>query len=377
MYIHEQSDWPGFTWDKTRVDEKLKSIYLAAGYLRGRLSLIGLEDQMTTVAEALSREVLGSSEIEGVELNTDQVRSSVARKLGVHIPHEKPSTHYIDGIVEMTYDAQVRYDAPLTKERLFGWHNCLFPTGWSGNVHIDVARYRTTTMKVVSGIMGREKVHYEAPSPERLEKEMSLFLDWFNSDRDKGVIKSALAHFWFVSIHPFDDGNGRIGRAIADMALSRFEGSGRRFYSISEQIKKEKKGYYQALEHAQKGTCDLTEWLMWYLDTILHAIKRSKDILSKVLNKAFFWQTHAQTTISERQKLVLNRFWDGWRAKLTVKNWAKAADVSADTAARDIKDLVSKGVLVPQKTTVRDVFYGIRYRDQEVFVPLPEENHDA
>ena len=374
MYIHEQSDWPHFRWDKKRVDEKLQRIYLASGYLRGRLSLIGFEDRMTTGAEALSREVLGSSEIEGVTLNTDQVRSSAARRLGVTLSGELPSSHYIDDIVEMTYDAQSHYDEPLTEERLMGWHSSLFPTGRSGNVRIDVARYRTAPMKVVSGIMGREKVHYEAPAPERLKNEMALFLEWFNSDSDQELLKSAIAHFWFVTIHPFDDGNGRIGRAIADMALSRFEGSGVRFYSISEQIRKEKKGYYKALEQAQKGTCDLTEWLVWYLDTVLHAIERSEEMLSGVLNKVLFWQTHARTTISERQKQVLNLYLDGRKAKLTVKNWAKAAGVSPDTAARDIKDLVAKGVLVPRKSTVRDAFYGIRCQESSVYVPMPDSS---
>ena len=223
MYIYEHNDWPSFSWDKELVHAKLNEVYKAVGYLMGRLSLMGFDDKMSAITEALSHDIIASSEIEGVELNTEQVRSSVARKLGVAIANPVEVSRYVDGVVEMALDATVNYNAPLTHERLFGWHNCLFPTGWSGTVKIDVAQYRSGEMKVVSGMFGREKVHYAAPSAERIEEEMTRFLEWFNSDTRNGYLKSAIAHLWFVCIHPFDDGNGRIGRAIADMALSQAE----------------------------------------------------------------------------------------------------------------------------------------------------------
>lgn len=240
MYIHEHKEWPSFSWNKELVGEKLNKVNKAVGYLMGRLSTIGFNDKMSAVVESISHDIIASSEIEGVELNNEQVRSSVARKLGVQLPNPTESSRYIDGVVEMALDATINFNSPLTHERLFGWHNCLFPTGWSGPTKIDVARYRSGEMKVISGMFGREKVHYVAPAPERIDEEMNRFLDWFNSDVHNGYVKSAIAHLWFVCIHPFDDGNGRIGRAIADMALSQAEDSKMRFFSISHQINKDK-----------------------------------------------------------------------------------------------------------------------------------------
>lgn len=373
MYIYEHKDWPFFSWDKERVSEKLNKVHQAVGYLMGRLSLIGFDDKMSAVVESISHDIIASSEIEGVALNNEQVRSSVARKLGVQLPHPMESSRYIDGVVEMALDATVHYDSLLTNERLFGWHNCLFPTGWSGATKIDVARYRSGAMKVVSGMFGREKVHFVAPAPEMIEKEMERFLNWFNSGVHDGYVKSAIAHLWFVCIHPFDDGNGRIGRAIADMALSQAENSSMRFFSISRQINKDKKQYYDILEKTQKGDCEITDWIMWYLDCLLRAVEQADEILSRVLNKAIFWQRHAEVSISDRQREVLNLFLDGYPAKLTVKNWAKRVKVSADTASRDIKYLVEKGILVPQQGKVRDVFYGIRCSDSFLFIPRSEE----
>ena len=351
MHIHEHKEWPTFSWDKELAGEKLNKVNKAVGYLMGRLSVIGFNDKMSAIVESISHDIIASSEIEGVELNNDQVRSSVARKLGVHLQNPAESSRYIDGVVEMALDATVNFNSPLTHERLFGWHNCLFPTGWSGPTKIDVARYRSGDMKVISGMFGREKVHYAAPAPEKIDEEMNRF----------------------VCIHPFDDGNGRIGRAIADMALSQAENSKMRFFSISHQINKDKKQYYDILEKTQKGDCEITGWIIWYLDCLLHSIEQSDETLSKVLDKAIFWQTHAETVLSERQREVLNLYLDGYPGKLTVKNWAKHVKVSPDTAARDIKYLVEKGILIPQEGRVRDVFYGIRCSESVLVVPMPED----
>lgn len=373
MYIYEHKAWPSFSWNKERVNIKLNKVNKAVGYLMGRLSVIGFNDKMSATVESISHDIIASSEIEGVELNNGQVRSSVARKLGVQLQNPSESSRYVDGVVEMALDATVNFNSPLTDERLFGWHSCLFPTGWSGSTKVDVGQYRNGEMKVVSGMFGREKVHYAAPAPEKIREEMNRFLDWFNSDTHNGYIKSAIAHLWFVCIHPFDDGNGRIGRAIADMALSQAENSGMRFFSISHQINRDKKQYYAVLEKTQKGDCDITEWIIWYLDCQLRSVGQSDETLSKVLDKAVFWQNHAETVLSERQREVLNRYLDGCPGKLTVKNWAKCVKVSPDTAARDIKDLVEKGVLVPQQGRVRDVFYGIRCSESVLAVPMPED----
>lgn len=372
MYIYEHDEWPSFSWNKEAVGDKLNGVNKAVGYLMGRLSMVGFNDRMSAVVEAVSHDVVASSDIEGVALNNEQVRSSVARKLGVQLQNETEPSRYVDGVVEMALDATVNFDTPLTEERLFGWHSCLFPTGWSGATKIDVAKYRSGEMKVVSGMFGREKVHYVAPAPNKIEGEMKRFLDWFNSGADGSYVKSAIAHLWFVSIHPFDDGNGRIGRAIGDMALSQAERSQMRFFSISRQINKDKKQYYDILEKTQKGDCDVTEWVMWYLDCLQRSVEQSDETLSKVLNKAVFWQTHAETAISERQREVLNLYLDGYPGKLTAKNWARRVKVSPDTAARDIKDLVEKGVLVPMQGRVRDVYYGIRCSDDVLVVPMPE-----
>ena len=373
MYIYEHKEWPFFSWDKELVGEKLNEVHKAVGYLMGRLSVIGFDGRMSAIVESISHDIVASSEIEGVELNNEQVRSSVARKLGVQLRNPTESSRYIDGVVEMAIDATVNYSVPLTHERLFGWHNCLFPTGWSGATKIDVAKYRSVEMKVVSGMFGREKVHYIAPAPEKIYEEMNRFLEWFNSENTKGYLKSAIAHLWFVCIHPFDDGNGRIGRIIADMALSQAEDSKMRFFSVSHQINKDKKQYYKILEKIQKGNCEITEWIVWYLDCLRRSVEKSDEILSKVLNKAIFWQTHAETLMSERQRDVLNLYLDGYPGKLTAKNWAKRAKVSQDTAARDIKDLVAKGILVPQQGKVRDVSYAIRCSNSILVVPMPED----
>ena len=377
-YIHQSPQWPYFTWDKALVANRLATVNKASGFLMGRLHAIGFDARLSANAEMLSNDIINSSEIEGISLNVNQVRSSIARKLGIPSDAEEPSNHYVEGIVEMMLDAVSHYRQPLTHERLFGWHNCLFPTGMSGYSRIDVAQYRKGEMKVVSGNYGREKVHYEAVPAQDITKEMDIFLDWFNTDISAPTyLKSAIAHFWFVCIHPFDDGNGRIGRAIADMALSQADDSAMRFFSMSRQINKDKKSYYDVLERVSRHSdADITEWLVWYLDCMARAINASDEVLSRILQKAAFWQNHAHTAFTERQNKVLNIYLDGYTGKLTVKNWAKHCKVSVDTAYRDIKDLVGKGVLEPQQGRMRDVFYGIRCDDATLFVPGPRDDED-
>ena len=310
---------------KDAINAKLVNVNKAAGFLAGRLSAIGFDAQMSAAVETLTNDILASSEIEGVVLNSDQVRSSVARRMGVYIVGDVEPSHYIEGVVEMMMDATGKYDQPLTDDRLFGWHNCLFPTGRSGMEVINVGKYRIDPM------------------------EMKQFLDWFNADSTpKDYVKSAVAHFWFVSIHPFDDGNGRISRAIADMALSQADDSTLRFFSISRQINKDKRKYNDILERCQKGGCDITLWIDWYLDCMSRAIDSAGEMLSSILDKSIFWQTHSQVVVSDRQKSALNIYLDGYSGKLNVKNWAKQVKVSDDTAARVVKDLVEKDILVPQ-----------------------------
>ncbi len=359
-YIYQNEGWPSFTWDKDLISAKLVKVNKAAGILEGRLMAIGFDAQQQAAVETLTHDIVASSEIENVVLNSDQVRSSVARRMGVRVTNEVEPSHYVEGVVEMMLDAVTGYDRPLTDERLFGWHNCLFPTGRSGMEVINVGRYRVDAMNVESGTLGRAKIHYHAPEADQIAAEMSRFLSWFNAaDTAKNYVKSAVAHFWFVSIHPFDDGNGRISRAIADMALSQADNSTMRYFSMSRQINKEKRHYNKILEYRQKGGLDITEWIAWYLDCMMRAIKESEVILTSILNKAVFWQQHAAVVMTDRQKSTLNVWLDGYIGKLTVKNWAKQSGASVDTAARDIKDLVDKGVLTDPGTKLRNIAYGI------------------
>lgn len=377
MYIHQTENWPDFTWDKTCIGLKLAKVSKAAGFLEGRLSTIGFDIQQQATVEALTHDIVASSEIEGVILSSDQVRSSVARRMGVRITNETEPSHYVEGVVEMMLDAVGNYATPLTDDRLFGWHNCLFPTGRSGMEVINVGMYRVDPMNVESGPLGREKIHYHAPEAELVPAEMKRFLDWFNSDdTPKDYVKSAIAHFWFVSIHPFDDGNGRISRAIADMALSQADNSTLRYFSISRQINKEKRKYNDILECCQKGSCDITVWIDWYLDCMLRSIESAEEMLTSILNKAIFWQTHSQEVITDRQKQVLNAYLDGYEGKLKVKNWAKLASVSVDTAERDVKALVSSGILVPQPGRLRNVAYGIQVSKDILLIPGPSGEYD-
>lgn len=358
MFIHEHDNWTDFRWDTDKIDALQLRAMHSLGYLAGRMAAIGFDNCLTATVEAMTNDVIASSEIEGVRLDTDEVRSSVARKLGIGISGYKDPTHYVDGIVEMMLDATHRHDTPLTEQRLFGWHTALFPNAKG----LTVGAYRSDEMSVVSGTFGRERIHYRAPSPTRVAEEMDRFITWINmSENRPDMLKSAIAHLWFVSIHPFDDGNGRIGRAISDMILAALDGDGMHFYSLSRQILKDKNHYYKVLERTQRGDGEITEWLEWYLNAIISAVEDSDAMLSLVLRKAKFWNTHAQATVTERQRMVLNRYLDGYDGKLTAKNWEKIAEVSKDTALRDIDALVRQGILIPTPGRVRDIPYSINY----------------
>ncbi|MCM1168487.1 MAG: Fic family protein [Bacteroides sp.] len=358
MFIHENPDWTAFRWDSQAINALEMQAMHRLGYLAGRMAAIGFDTRLVATVEAITNDVVASSEIEGVRLDTAAVRSSVARRFGVSVPQEVPSGHYIEGVVDMMLDATRHHQESLTEERLFGWHGTLFPN----RTHLTVGAYRSDEMSVVSGMFGREKVHYRAPAPERVPREMAAFLQWFNDPVNKaGILKSAIAHFWFVSIHPFDDGNGRIGRAISDMVLAALDGDGMHFYSLSRQILKDKNHYYRILEQTQRGDGDLTAWIAWYIGAITAAVADSDAMLSMVLRKARFWNTHAQANITERQRRVLNKYLDGYDAKLTAKNWEKIAGVSKDTALRDIAALAGQGILVPTPGRVRDIAYSLNY----------------
>lgn len=362
MYIYKRENWTDFQWDAKAVLDKASETYKAIGFLSGRLTAIGFEDLQKASAESLTKSVVASSVIEGVALDMDEVRSSVARRLGINIPDAKEPTHYVDGIVDMTLDAIYHFDQPLTEDRLFGWHSALFPSGRSGIETIIVGAYRTSAMQVVSGSMWRERVHYRAPEAERVADEMASFIRWFNDESvAPSITKSAIAHLWFVSIHPFDDGNGRIARALSDMVLSQMDDAPQRFYSLSMEISKEKQTYYKVLERTQRGQGDITEWLLWYHDCVVNAVKAANSQLSSVLSKVVFWTNHSDVAMSQRQRTLINRFLDDDTVKLTSKNWARLAEVSTDTALRDIKDLEGKGVLKACKGRVRDISYSIIY----------------
>ena len=346
MYIHERKNWTNFRWKSDKIEPLLGRVRYLQGKLLGQMGSLGFPLQEEAMLTTLTLDVLKSSEIEGEMLNKDQVRSSLARRLGIASSGLVDSSRHVEGVVEMMLDATQRYHAPLTDQRLFGWHAALFPTGHNQLYKIEVAKYRTGEMQVVSGPMGRETVHYEAPKPHLVTEEMSRFLEWFNGEMTTDpVIKAAIAHLWFVTIHPFDDGNGRIARAIADMALTRSDGSPQRFYSMSNQILAERKKYYSALERVQHDDSDITSWLEWFLACLERALLNNDEELKAVLTKAKFWDTHRETLLNDRQRLMLNRLLDGFEGKLTSSKWAKIAKTSSDTALRDIQDLIGKGIL--------------------------------
>ena len=349
MYLWERPGWPLLTWDEKTLSRPLASVARRQGLLLGRMEALGFDLRDEAHLQTLTEDVVKSSEIEGEQLDRDQVRSSIARRLGLDVGGLVPADREVEGIVEMMLDATGKFREPLTEERLFAWHASLFPSGRSGMRRITIGSWRddrTGPMQVVSGPIGREKVHYQAPPAERLPEEMAKFLHWFESPGDVDPLLTAgLAHLWFVTIHPFDDGNGRIARAIADMVLSRAESSRRRFYSMSAQIRRERKDYYATLESTQKGDVDVTQWQRWFLGCLLRAIEGAHDTLGSVLAKARFWERFATEPLNQRQIAILNRLLDGIEGKLTTSKWAKLAKCSQDTAYRDILDLVRRGAL--------------------------------
>ena len=362
-YIYDLPDWPDFQWDQKKLATPLAALRHRQGRLVGRMETLGFSLRAEATLQNLTLEVLKSSEIEGEILDRDQVRSSIARRLGMDIGGLAPADRHVEGVVEMMLDATQNYSAPLTAERLFGWHAALFPTGYSGMSKIAIGRWRDNSkgpMQVVSGAYGRERVHFEAPAAKRLEKEMEAFLKWFNgTDQTDPVLRAGLAHLWFVTIHPFDDGNGRIARAVADMALARSEQSSQRFYSMSAQIRTERKTYYEMLEKTQEGGLDVTPWLEWFLGCLDRAFDGTEETLGSVLQKARFWEAHAATPLNDRQRLMLNKLLDGFEGKLTSSKWAKIAQCSQDTALRDILELVNHGILVKDAAGGRSTSYSL------------------
>jgi len=361
-YIHEQPKWPNLHWDDERLAKPLAAVRHRQGRLIGRMEALGFPLQEEAVLHALTEDVLKSSEIEGEILNKDQVRSSIARRLGMDIGGLVPTDRNVEGVVEMMLDAAQNYAKPLTAERLFAWHAALFPTGRSGMSRIIVGAWRDDTtgpMQVVSGPYGRERVHCEAPAADRLEGEMAQFLDWFESAEPDPVLKAGIAHLWFVTIHPFDDGNGRIARAITDLALARAEGMPQRFYSMSAQIRTERKAYYDMLEATQKGGLDITPWLLWFIGCLDRAFDGSEVILANVMRKAHIWEKLAPQPLNNRQHAIINRLLDGFEGKLTSSKWAKLAKTSPDTALRDINDLVERGILVKDPAGGRSTSYSL------------------
>lgn len=367
-YIYQRKNWIDFTWNDKKISVLLAEVRHLQGRILGKMTSLGFGYQEEATLENITLDILKSSEIEGEKLNKQQVRSSIARRLGLEVAGLVDSDRSIDGIVEMMLDATQCYENSLTEERLFGWHGALFPTGRSGLYAIEVAKYRTGEMQVVSGGFGREKIHYEAVLAKNVNAEMDNFLNWLNNDNSQdSVIKSAIAHLWFVTIHPFDDGNGRIARAICDLLLARSDESKQRFYSMSAQINKERKKYYEAIEKVQHRTedSDITVWLEWFLSCLKNALAASDKILKSVLKKAEFWKTNAQISFNDRQKLMLNKLLDGdFRGKLQSSKWAKICKCSQDTAIRDIKYLLEKGILRQEESGGRSTNYELIETDE-------------
>lgn len=363
MYIHDLQDWPRFYWNHERLMESLASVRHQQGKLIGHMEALGFTFQQEAVLQTLTVDVLKSSEIEGEKLDAAQVRSSIARRLGMDVGALETADRGVEGVVEMMLDATRRYNEPLTADRLFGWHASLFPSGRSGITKITAGAWRddsTGPMQVVSGPMGKERVHFEAPKAEQLEAEMQAFLEWFETGADADpVLKAGKAHLWFVTIHPFDDGNGRIARAIADMALARSENSPQRFYSMSAQIQQERNAYYKILEQTQKATMDITPWMEWFLGCLGRAIDGAQDTLRAVLAKARFWELIHGVALNDRQRRVLNRLLDGFEGKLTTSKYSKLARCSQDTAHRDIAQLVERGILVRNPAGGRSTSYSL------------------
>lgn len=360
-YIHQRGDWPHLCWDGAALASKLAEVRHRQGRLLGRMEALGFDLKQEASLRTLTADVVKSSAIEGEVLEPEEVRSSIARHLGIEVGGLPPASRDIEGIVEVMLDATQRYDAPLTTERLFGWHAALFPAGRSGLNRINVGAWRTETsdpMQVVSGPFGKERVHFEAPEAARLPHEMNRFLEWFEQEtKTDPVIKAGIAHFWFVTIHPFEDGNGRIARAIADMALARADQARERFYSMSAQIEAERKAYYGELERQQRGDADITPWLDWFLDCLRRAIDQAGEMLRAVLYKARVWERANLKPVNERQRLVLTRMLDDFRGHMNTSKYAKLAKCSTDTALRDIRDLLDRGLLIQNDGGGRSTSY--------------------
>ena len=349
IYIWQYPEWPSFTWNDSRLIALLSEVRNLEGKIQGMMDGLGFNVQSMTALNVMTEDVLRSNEIEGVILNFDKVRSSIARHLGIDTAGLPQPDHYTEGVVQIMMDAVTNCNKPLTPERLFNWHAALFPTGRSGMYPITVGAYRTggEPMQIVSGAMGKEKVHYEAPPSDVVPDMMTDFLTWINSDNTviDPVLKAAVAHLWFVAIHPFDDGNGRLTRTITDMQLAKADGFPLRFYSMSAEILREKKAYYEILEHTTSNSTDITEWLEWFLNTMKSSILRAKETVKRVVCKSSFWQRHREIPMNERQVRVVNMLWDGFTGKLTSSKWAKITKTSQATALRDITDLIEKGIL--------------------------------
>lgn len=361
MYIHEYDNWHNFVWNNDKINILLDKVCREQGKLYGRLSGLGFNNQLHAMAENLTRDVVYSSEIEGIKLNMDEVRSSIARRLGID-GYIQQTSRYVDAVVEVMLDAIKNHEKPITKEKLCSWQSAFFPMGFSNGIYIEVGRYRTHEEHVVSGYLGRERVHYIAPSPNRIEDEMQTFINWFNSDIPLSpIIRSAIAHFWFVSIHPFEDGNGRLARILGDIFLARADNSPFRFYNITSEINRDKKHYYEILERVQHGSGDITEWLVWYLTTLYNAILEAGVNINVILNKSMFWMNHTGLLLNERQLTTLNIFLDGYEAKITSKTWAALNKCSKDTAIRDINDLVEKKILIIDIPNAKRPSYSINY----------------
>lgn len=357
-YIYQYENWTSFSWNEKEVQPLLGKVRHLQGKIFGQITSLGFSVKEETMLSNLTLDVIKSSEIEGELLNYEQVRSSIARKLGLDYAGMVYSDRNVDGVVEMMLDATQNFEEPLDEERLFNWHAALFPTGRSGMYRIDVGKYRNGEMQIVSGTMGKEKVHYQAPPPNKVKFEMDRFLDWLNNNDDLDlVIKSAIAHFWFIIIHPFDDGNGRVARAISDLLLAQSDGSSQRFYSLSNQVLLERKKYYAILQKMQHKDGEITEWIVWFLNSLLSALKNTEQTIGKVLYKNNFWDKHKSTELNSRQRLILNKLFDGFEGKLKTSKWAKITKCSQDTALRDIKNLIGKGILKQELSGGRSTNY--------------------
>ena len=367
MYIHERENWTDFHWENSAIDALTELASRKIGLLYGRLNNLGFDNKLQAMAENLTHDVVQSSEIEGVSLNTEEVRSSLARHLGIdNVKYTAPS-HYVESVVKVMLDAIEHYMQPLTKETLCRWQSAFFPTGYSDGFPVEVGCYRTHEEHIVSGIFGRERIHYIAPAPQLIENEMTKFIQWFNQPPStSSIVQSGIAHLWFVSIHPFEDGNGRLARILSDILLAKSDKNEFRFYNISAEINRNKKQYYNILEQTQHGNGDITAWLTWYIKTLIASVEEAETSVNSILNKSFFWQRNASVIMTDRQTQVINLFLDGYEAKITSKTWAALGNCSKDTAIRDIQDLVTKGVLREEIPGAKRPCYAIVYDPEDL-----------